>query len=239
MQRVMQRAEADDKNDPADEYSFEKRTTTEELDASGKVTKITQKTFSVFPIEGEPYSRLIKIQNRGLTAKEIKDEDKKEEEFRRKLSARNNGSVTNSNGNWLDKSVVDRFVFEVKGRETLANRSAIVLSFHAKPGQAEKTAVDKILGRLAGQLWVDEQDWEVARLKVGLTKEFSLGWFGMIGSIKELDIDLEQTRLADGAWLTRRQTVLLGGRKVFSSMRSRSVEECGKFRKSGDVLGRE
>lgn len=237
MERVMERAKADDKNEAETKYSFEKQTITQELDAWGKVTKTTRKTFSVFPIDGEPYLRLIKIQDRNLTAKELEDEDRKEEQFRRKMGARNAVAGTNTNGNWLDKSVVDRFVFDVKGREMVADRSAFVLSFHPKPGQPEKTAGDKILDRLGGELWVDEKDWEIARLKVGLSKELSLGWFGMIGSLKELEIDLEQIRVADGAWLARKQTVLLAGRKVFSSMRFRTIEECSKFLKSGDVLG--
>jgi hypothetical protein len=231
MQRVVQRAEAEDKTDLAAEYSYEKRSVTEELDSAGKVTRTNEETYIVFPIRGVAYSRLVKIQNRSLTEKEIGEQDRKEEEFRKSLTKLDAKELAKTNQGWLDKSLVDRFAYQVESRDTIDHRPALMLSFSPKPGSQDKTVEDRVLNRLAGTLWVDEQDWEISRLKVGLTADLSLGWFGMVGSIKQLDIQFQQTRLPEGVWVPQKQTFVLRGRKVFSSMRYRTVEESSKFRK--------
>lgn len=232
MERVVKRAELDDRADPATSYTYEKHAVAQELDSAGNPQKTTEETYQVFPIGGVAYSRLIRIQNRDLTEKELKEENRKEEEFRKSLNRPSAGQDASTNHGWLDPSLVGRFVFHTEGRETVDHRSMLVLSFHPKPtGTREKTVADRVLSRLAGTLWVDEQDWEIARVKVKLTADLSLGWFGMVGSIKKLDMELTQTRLADGVWIGQKQTVALRGRKLFSSMGYRTVEESSKFRK--------
>jgi hypothetical protein len=84
---------------------------------------------------------------------------------------------------------------------------------------------------MAGTIWVDEEESEVARLKVGLTEAISLGWFGMVGSLKQCDFSLENQRVGEGVWLKAKQTILIAGRKVVSAMRYRSTEEEYGFRK--------
>ena len=139
--------------------------------------------------------------------------------------------LAKTNQGRLDKSLVDRFVYQVEGRGSVEQRPAFIVSFRPKPTASEKSIGDRVLSRLAGTLWVDEQDWEIARLKVGLTADLSLGLFGMVGSIKQMNIDFEQTRLPDGVWVTQKQTFALRGRKIFSSMNYRTVEESSKFHK--------
>jgi hypothetical protein len=232
MERVLQRAEAEDQADSSAEYSYEKRSTVQELDASGNVTKSNAETYNVFPIRGVPYSRLVMIDDRNLTEKQLKEQDRKEEEFRNNLAKHISENAAKTNEGRLDKSLIDRFVYHVEGRGTISQRRVIIVSFRPKPDAPQKNIADRVLGRLAGTLWVDEQDWEIARLKVGLTTDLSLGLFGMVGSIKEMNIEFEQTRLPDGIWMTQKQTFALRGRKVFSSMNSRTVEESSKFRKN-------
>ena len=93
---------------------------------------------------------------------------------------------------------------------------------------------DRVLNRLAGTLWVDEADWEITRLKVHLTDELALGWFGMVGSIKQLDFELEEERLPAGDWVVKKQTLTLCGRKVLSAMRHRTIDECSDFAKAAE-----
>jgi hypothetical protein len=90
---------------------------------------------------------------------------------------------------------------------------------------------DKVLNRLAGQVWVDEAEAEVLQVRVGLTEDLSLGLFGMIGSIKRCDVNIERQRLPDNVWVKKSFAVLLAGRKVFSPMGYRTVEEFYNFRK--------
>jgi len=108
----------------------------------------------------------------------------------------------------------------------------LVVSFHPKAGyNPDKTVQDKVLGRLVGRLWVDEAEAEVARVQAGLNEDLALGWFGLIGSLKQCDLDLQRKRLADGRWVNARQTLEIRGRKLFSYMRVRVLEESYNFKR--------
>jgi hypothetical protein len=237
MQRVILRGEDEGRTPQANEYAFEKRIVNEELDASGTPTKSTEQTSEVIPIQGIPFSRLVKIQNRDLTEEETEAQNQKELEFRKKVARRGAEPMSRRKKNWLDTRVLDRFNFKVEGRDTFQNRPVLILSFHPKTNRdPEKTITDKVLNRLAGILWVDEAEAEVAQLKVSLTEDLSLGWFGAVGSLKQFDLELQRERLPDGVWVTRKQIVVLCGRKIFSSMAHRTLEESSNFRKPGIKL---
>lgn len=230
MHKVLERAQNNGGEDLASRYAYEKRSTVEEFDSSGKVTKTTEEVFNVFPIQGVPYSRLVRTKGRDLTEKEIKEQNRKEDEFRRNL-ARPGVAQSKTNEGWLDPALVERFTFQVVGREQIRNRSTLTLAFQPKTGVAEKSVSDRVLSRMAGTLWVDEGDWEVSKVKVHLTAELSLGLFGMVGSIKQLEMEMEQTRLPEGVWIGQKQIVAMRGRKVFSGMHFRAIEESSNFRK--------
>ena len=232
IQRVIQRAEEVARAGEEGKYCYEKSTVEEELDASGKTIKTTEEIYEVIPIQGIPFSRLVKTQGRGLTEKEIREQNRKEEQFRKEVAQQHPNQSSTTNTDWLDKNLVNRFVFQIEGRESLHNRPVLIMSFHPKANRgSEKTVADKVLNRLAGKVWVDEQESEIAQLKVGLTADLSLGWFGLVGSLKQFDLTLERTRLPDGVWMDRHQTLVLYGRKLFSAMRYRAMEESSKFRK--------
>ena len=230
MARVVQRAGDSCRELEANKYAFEKCSINEELDASGKPTKTEEKTYEIIPIQGVPFSRLVKIENRKLTEEEIRVQNRRETEFRQRLAHKDGDS--GGKKNWLDNRVVDRFDFKVEGRDTFQGRPVLILSFRPKASRGPaRTIEDKVLNRLAGTLWIDEQEAEITRLNVGLTEDLSLGLFGTIGSLKQFDLKLDRERLADGVWVTQKQAVVMSGRKLFSSIAHRVLEESSNFRK--------
>src|SRR5262245_49335449 len=76
IQRVLQRADESARAAEESKYSYQKRTVSEELDDTGKPLKTTQKIYQVTPIEGVPFSRLIRMQNRDLTEEERAAQDR-------------------------------------------------------------------------------------------------------------------------------------------------------------------
>ncbi|HVV73465.1 MAG TPA: hypothetical protein VHI52_18475, partial [Verrucomicrobiae bacterium] len=116
MQNVLRRAEAEGKADPAAGYSYEKHSLVEELDAEGKPTRTTDQTYTVFPIGGVPYSRLVKVQNRSLTPREMREQDRKEAEFRKKVAGPDAEKAAKANHQDLDPALVARFDFQVERR---------------------------------------------------------------------------------------------------------------------------
>jgi hypothetical protein len=230
LERMIQRAEEESRAGETRKYTYEKRSVIEELDSVGKATKTTEEVYEVVPIQGIPFSRLVKIQNRELTAEETKEQNRKEQEFRHKVAAKD--SDQRRNDDTLNPYLVDRYDFKVERRDSLENRPVLVLSFRPKTNRRpERTVEDKVLNRLAGTVWVDEREAEVAQLQVRLTEDLWLGWFGMIGSIKQCDLKIQRQRLPDGVWVNKEQTVMLCGRKILSPMRRRTQEESYSFKK--------
>jgi hypothetical protein len=232
IERVVQRADDVACAGEAGKYAFEKHSISEELDTLGKATKTTERTYEVIPIQGVPFSRLVRIGNRNLTEQETKAQNRKELEFRKKVARNDAETMAEKNGDWLDKDLVDRYDFKVEGRDSFQSRPVLILSFNPRKNHGvEKTIEDKVLNRLAGTLWVDEKEAEIAQLKVGLTEDLSLGWFGAVGSLKQFDLKLVRAPLADGVWVTQKQVVMMCGRKIVSSMRHSTLEESSNFRK--------
>jgi hypothetical protein len=232
IQRMLRRSDEVSRSGDASKYTYEKRAFAEELDRTGKATKSTQQIYKVTPIHGIPYSRLTRVQDRELTLEEIQTQDRKEQEFRRRFAEGNHRGTNKQGEDLLNEKLVERYDFKVEKREQVDNRPVIVMSFcPKKPHPQEQNAEDKVLNRLAGKVWVDEADAEVIRVRVGLTEDLSLGWFGMIGSIRRCDVEIERQRLPEGLWVAKTFAVSLAGRKVFSLMRYHSLEESYNFRK--------
>jgi hypothetical protein len=230
MKRVLLRAEANSKIPDDQQYRYSKRSVFEELDSEGRLVKSTEKIYHVKAIHGEPFSRLIKVQGKELSDKEISREDQREAEFRRDLSNPGNGKKGRLKENWLSQDLLDRFEFSTLRIENLIRRPCFVISF--KPNGLSSTAKsmqDKIVSRLCGTIWVDERDSEIVKLNVGLTEPVSLGWFGSLGSIHQCDLSFERKRLPDGIWVNSRQSMVLSGRRLVSEMRYHAIEESSDF----------
>jgi hypothetical protein len=232
IQRVLQRANETEGASKEAKYMYEKRSLAEELDDAGKAIKTTEKVYQVTPIEGVPFSRLIKIQNRDLTEEEREAQDRREERFRQRIAEKRLQAKSKHDDEALTSDLIERYDFKVLRRDHVNNRAVLVMSFRPKnPHPPEKTIQDKVLNRLAGQVWVDEAEAEVLQVRVNLTEDLSLGLFGMIGAIKRCDVKIERQRLPDNVWVKKSFAVSLGGRKIFSAMGYRSVEEFYNFKK--------
>jgi hypothetical protein len=90
---------------------------------------------------------------------------------------------------------------------------------------------DKLLNRLTGTVWVDEQDADAAKLSVSLTETVSLGWLGILGSLSQCQLLLERQRMPEGAWINARQSLMIQCRKLAAPMRFRLREESSDYKK--------
>jgi hypothetical protein len=230
--RLIERSGQVATNAQADQYLYDKRSLMEELDASGNAVQTTEKLYRVSLISGVPFARLVKIQGRDLTPAELQKQGEREQRFRNKISARDPKDLIKHKEPLVTHDLTDRFQFTVVKREPCEGRPAVVLDFAPKPAQAPaKDMSGQILNRLAGRLWVDEQDAELASVDMHLTESVSLGWLGIFGSLKQIDFSLRRQRTSEGVWVAHQQTLLLGGRKLASAMRYRITETCSGFRR--------
>jgi len=179
-----------------------------------------------------PFTRLVKIQGRDLTEAELAKEGQREATFRKRIDGVDLKKKAARREAMITPDLLDRFDFKVLRREVVHERPTLVVSFGPKPSAvSDKTIQDKVLSRIGGTLWVDEEEFEVTKLQTGLRSSLSLGWFGFVGSLTRCDLTLERQRMPDGVWINVKNTMLIVARKLFESMHYRTTEASSGFRK--------
>jgi len=133
---------------------------------------------------------------------------------------------------WLTTNLLARYEFKVEDRVSLSNRPTLLLTFRPKDGKLpDEQAQDRLLNLMAGQVWVDEQDADAAKVSIGLIDTLSLGWFGWLGSLSKCDLTLERKRMPDGVWANARQSLEIQFRKVASTKRFRITEVSSGYKR--------
>ncbi len=212
------------------QYTYEKRSVLEQVDAGGRVLTSEEKIHQVLLIHGLPFNRLVKIKGRELTPDELRREDAREEKFqqqfvsadRKKLAARKQALVT--------PELLARYEFTVKQQVIVSNRPTLVVTFKPKDEELpERSIEDRILNRIAGTLWIDEAEADTARVEASLVESVTIGWLGWLGSLTRCDMSLTRRRMPDGVWVNDRMTLFIQARKLVTSQRFRLTEESRGF----------
>ena len=202
----------------------------QELNSADKGIESTEKRYHVLLIRGWPFSRLVEVQGRLLSPAELRKEERREEEFRRKIAGQDMQERKEKGEAWLTPELLARYDFNVLSNAVCQDRRTWILEFKAKPTNPDKTVQDRICNRFAGVLWIDSEEAEIARVEAHLTSEFSLGWLGALGSLTKCDITMERQRMPEAVWVNTKHAFLIHGRKLLSQMRYRVTDESTDFR---------
>jgi hypothetical protein len=234
IRRMLERAQAVARDEQGTRYAYEKRSVLTHLDAAGQTLKAEEKLYHVTLIAGIPFNRLVRVRGRELTPEELKKEQRKEERFQRRFTSHNVTNMVARKEAWVTPQLLGRFDFVVKERVVMNDRPTLVLRFSPKSGELQEQGVsDKLLNRMAGTVWIDEQDTEAVRLSVNLTDSVSLGWFGMLGSLSRFDLALDRKRMPEGVWVNTQQILQIQCRKLTATLCFRATEESSEFKPVG------
>lgn len=210
-------------------YVWRRVSIIEELEDSGKVSERREQVYQVVHIHGKPHSRLIAVNGKPIPAQEEKEERERERKLRREAAG--SGEDRKRPDMRLTPELLARYLFVVKSRETWNDRPVLELAFTPRNPEFNGDSVaDRILNRLSGTLWVDEEDGEMVRAAVRLSHRATL-LGGILGSLDKFTLVLESQRMAPGVWLMSQSSLELTGRKLFSSMRIRARETYDEFRR--------
>jgi len=221
IQKLVSKAKVLSADTNSNRYVYSRTTSTEELDDKGRVKSKKEKVYEVKLIGGMPHPRLVRINDQELSPAQIQRENEKEESAHRRIA---DERQTNRREMVLTDDLTSRFVFTVIRRERFNDRDALVLSFSPKSENLpEKRIADRVINKLNGTIWVDEQDNELAKVDLQLREEVSL-WGGFLGSLKKLSMVMDRDRLPNGTWFNKNSTVVIQGRKLLSSLNIRARE---------------
>jgi hypothetical protein len=213
-------------------YTYTKLTVTEELDAAGNVKEREQKVYNVVFQSGSSYLKLIEVNGHAPAEADRKKQTEKELNLT-KLTGDRKAAKTSQTDNILTPELVARYDFTVIGQEAINGRQAYKLKFRPKsPELPVHHIVDRLLNRITGTIWIDSEEYEVARANIFLGQEINL-LGGVIGSLKHLAYTVTRTRMSDGLWFNTSSSGDFEGRKLLDSTRIKTKSQSTNFRPVG------
>ena len=231
-QRLIEQSQGLAKSQSGPTYIFPKRTLIERLDSSGQVISSEERLFEVTLIGGIPVNRLLKVTGRDLTPDELQAEQERQERFQERISSMDPKKLLARKQGLVTTELLDHYQYEVAERIDFNGRPTLVVHFKPKDKPTANSSMrDRVLNRIAGTLWVDEQDWELAKVSARLTETISMGWFGLLGSLSQCELALDRQRMPDGVWVNTKQAWTIQFRKLASTTRFRVTETSTNFRR--------
>jgi hypothetical protein len=210
-------------------YAYDVSEVKDDLDADSKVTRRRTRELEVFMVKGRPVRRVVARDGVPLTGQQREKEDKRVREQADAIAA---GKTASELPGVRISKLLERYRFTARAREELAGRCAIAFDFEALPGDFQLD-YDSVFRRLAGRLWVDEQERAVARIAVDNTSGIKIA-LGLALKVQTLAFRAEFQHLEDDVWLPRSIETLVVGRKLLvSAFRLRTTLTYRNFRRFG------
>jgi hypothetical protein len=202
-------------------YTFSREVVLRELAQDGEVESETTKRFRAFTDQRE--QELLEVDGHPATVEEVEAERSRARRHKRRFLNADPKNPAISGGreeNLMDRNISlfhRKFTPQLEGVELVRGRDSYVL--HLQPNRSVKVShamVNKVFNELAFRVWIDTEDFEVARLEAELQDGVSfLG--GLAGVLKEMAISVEQVRLANGHWVDQTVAALFDARLVWKT----------------------
>ncbi len=228
LKRVQVRMEALSAETTTNRYFYTRTNVVEELDTDGDLKKRSEKTYLVELVQGLPRSRLIALDGRALPESEQKWRNAEEKKLQRSFTPEGSGDDKKAKA-WLTDDLLERFIFAVTARTNVQGRAVLIMTFKPVPEAPVKSMVDRIVSNMAGELWIDEAEAEIARIDLGMGQPVKF-WGGLLGQIDRFNWTMHRIRSADGIWFNQLSTGLFQVRKLFTTTRYKLFEESFNFR---------
>ncbi len=214
----------------AGDFTYSKVTFTEELDKAGNVKELKERVYDVSCRRGVSSRNLIQVNGHVPTDDERRQQAENENRLRRFLGP-SSAAPGDHRESLLTPELAARFRFTLLGQTNANGRAAYQIAFEPKtPAPPERCLVDRLLNRVSGTIWIDRQEFEIARAEVRLRSDVNL-LGGLAACLKKLVYTLERTRVADGVWFDSWSSGDFEGRKLFDSTHIRTRSESRHFRR--------
>jgi hypothetical protein len=200
------------------QYVYRLLSSVEKYEKNGDIKQQIDSVYDAVVLEGEPYLRLTERNGKPLDEDAQAKERERQEEFVAKVRSGEKPPRDETQVDF-DHELVDRYETQFEGVEDVEGRPAFVYDYAPRPGKLpERRRMDRVFNHSRGRIWIDKEDYEVARLEFEMEHEVRFWWF--MGSISELR-GYYVRRPVDGVWLPAEGAMYIRGRVVFRSIRQR------------------
>jgi len=232
IQKAVHRSQISSSQTKQAAYTYTKVNVTEEFDAAGKVKERKEKVYQVSFRDGSSQLKLLEVNGRAPADSDLKKLAENESNYRL-LTGKSKTARKDNRENFLTPELVARFDFILVGQAPMNGRTAYEISFQPKnPAPPSHHVLDRLLDRLSGTIWIDAEEFEIARADIQLRSEVNL-LGGVVGSLKKLAYTMTRTRVADGLWFNTSSSGDFEGRKLIDSMRIKTKSESRNFKPVG------
>ncbi len=126
--------------------------------------------------------------------------------------------------------LMDELVME--GRESIDDRSTILISFKPRPGYKSASEDARALQKLAGRAWVDEENYQVVKIEAALLDSLGVGPGGVVRLQKGAQAYFERRRVNNEIWLPARARFTGAAKALFFVLGRVDVQsEYGDYKK--------
>jgi hypothetical protein len=224
-----------------------------EFDKTGKVTKRELKEYTFFYLDGEEISTLISKDGKPLNEEEQKRENEKtQKEIHQRLArkeakdakAAKQEAKKDDEEKDQDDPGIEEFLrvsqFVNPRRERFRGKDVLVFDFEPNPEYKARKLGEKVVQKLAGVIWIDEQARDVVRLEAYFVGDFKFAG-GLVANLqKGTSFVFEQAYINNEVWLPTYgeahvgvRVLLVKGFKVnavmrYSDYKKFNVESVGK-----------
>jgi hypothetical protein len=216
----------------AQNYTFLQRQETRELDRSGSVKTRKVETWDVTWLDGSPYKRLVARDDRPLSAEEQQREEERLhwnlEERRKETGEQRERRIAE----WRRRQqrqhepfheLLDAFDFAPPVEEQLNGRQVYRIDGTPKPGYKPKSTFAAFLPKVKLRLWIDERDFQGARVEIEAVDTISFAGF-LVRLEKGSRITVDQIRVNNEIWLPRSVSVTAAARFLMLKSLNREME---------------
>lgn len=211
-----------------DKYTYTESVIRREIDNRGQATEKESNSFELTFYKGNRIRRLTSRNGRPLSPNDeaeetrkierrIREIEKREAEKERKAARERDvdqstaGSPDPERGQRISIADVLRASRLINPRrERYRNHDVIVFDFEPLPGYRPRKNFEKFFGKMAGAIWVDPEDRQVARVDARLVESYKVAG-GLLASLREgATFVLEQEKINGEIWLPTRIDINLG-----------------------------
>lgn len=220
----------------------------DKTDSDGSVKSRSINDYDVFYIGDEEIRHLLAKDGKLLDADEKKKEDdrfdRRFDELKKKQAELASDPKKQEKKEQEEEAELSDFLraelFTNPRRTDFGGREVIAFDFSGDPHYKPKKSIERIIQKLSGVMWVDDQAREIVRLEAHFAESVKVGG-GLLASLaKGSNFVFEQQKINDEVWLPSYAEVHFAGRIVFVKLKQNFIDRYSdykKFRVGGSVIG--
>lgn len=211
----------------------------DKLDSNGQVKSTSIRDYDVFYVGDEQVRHLLAKDGKPLDSGEQKKEDakfnKEFDELKKKQAELANNPKKLAKQEEEDEAQISDILRAERitnpRRELYRGKEVIAFDYSANPSYKAKKSIDRMIQKLSGVLWVDEDAREIVRLEARVDDSVKLG-AGLLASVHPgSNVIIEQEKINEEVWLPSYIEVHVDARIVIVKFRENAFDRYTDYKK--------